>query len=61
MCKCCSGSKHASKYKKFEFLNNPGHKANHDHDHGHNHHQTPGSTETPASRGSEEPDRLRQQ
>ena len=30
MCKCCSGGKNASKYKKFAFLN-----SNHDHDHGH--------------------------
>ena len=50
MCKCCTGGKHASKYKKFAFLND--HNDSHDHDHHHHdhdhhhHHDGPKSTET---------------
>jgi len=37
MCECCSGSKRASKYKKFEFLNDLDHSHKHDHEHDHEH------------------------
>jgi len=37
MCECCSGSKRASKYKKFEFLNDLDHSHKHDHEHTHDH------------------------
>ena len=42
MCKCCSGGKHASKYKQFEFLHDHAHSHegvthSHEPDHEHNH------------------------
>ena len=45
MCKCCTGGKNASKYKKFAFLNEHHHEHGKDHSHGHGHDHDPIGTD----------------
>jgi hypothetical protein len=55
MCKCCSGGKHASKYKQFEFLHDHAHShegVTHSHEPDHEHHHP--HLENPEVMGSHE-------